>query len=218
MKAYLAEFIGTFFLVFLGTGAIVLNEVTNGVITHVGVSAVFGIAVVCMIYLFGKFSGSHINPAVTVSLYSVKMFSGRQVVPYVIAQFMGAVTASVLLHFVFPLNQNLGRTMPSGSLNESFLLEFLMSFILMLVILISSSQKQMATWIPGLLIGITVGLEAYFGGGISGASMNPIRSIGPALISGKLQALWIYIIAPTIGMLAASFIWFQLKKKMQVMP
>jgi len=206
-KKYLAEIIGTFALVFCGTGAIIINEQTHGVITHVGVAITFGLIILAMIYSFGENSGAHFNPAVTISFAIAKLFPAKQITPYIIAQLTGAFLATLILKFLFPENVNLGATLPAGSQMQSFILEFILTFFLMTVILnVSQGSKEVGV-MAGIAIGATVGLEAMFAGAICGASMNPARSIAPAIISGNINTLWIYILAPISGAAAATLIW-----------
>ncbi len=164
-----------------------------------GVSLSFGIAVTSMIYLFGSTSGAHINPAVTLGFWMSGNFPLRQVGPYVLAQLTGGILASLLLFFFFTQHPNLGATVPANAERESFLLEIFLTLLLMLVIILAVKAPRNWNSKAAILIGATVMLEAYFGGPISGASMNPARSVGPALISGHLGSLWIYITAPFIG-------------------
>ena len=201
MKKYFAEMAGTYLLVFLGTGSIVLSQSGFSFINHSLISISFGVSVFLMILLFGKLSGAHINPAVTLILAIDKKFRWRDVLPYTVFQIIGAVLASFTLHLLFPLNDFLGATIPCGSDLKSFLLEILLMFLLMLTIFNAGSKLIIAA----LLIGAMVSLEAYFAGPICGASMNPARSIGPALISGHLEHLYIYIFAPIIGGILAVF-------------
>jgi len=198
MKPLAAEFLGTFALVFAGTGAIVINDMT-GAITHIGVALTFGLIVLAMIYTFGDVSGAHLNPAVTVGFWLAQRFPGRQVGAYVLAQVAGAVLASGLLRLLFPPSKLLGATQPAGPLMQSFVLETVLTALLMLVILnVSTGAKEKGTT-AGIAVGAVIGLEAMFAGPISGASMNPARSLAPALISGHLDALWIYLLAPVLG-------------------
>ncbi len=199
MKKYLAEFAGTFLLVLFGTGSIVLSQSGFIFVDHTIISITFGISVFIMILLFGKLSGAHINPAVTICLAIDKKFRWKDVLPYCFSQILGALLASYTLHSLFPHNELLGASLPSGSSIQSFLLEILLMFFLMLAIVNGSINIVFAA----LVIGAIVGLEAFFAGPICGASMNPARSIGPALVSGHLEHLWIYIFAPVIGGLLA---------------
>lgn len=203
MRRGLAEFLGTFTLVFAGTGAIVVNEVQSGVVTHPGIAAVFGLVVAAMIYTFGDVSGAHLNPAVTLAFTASGRFPARQVPLYLAAQILGAIAGSALLSHLFPGTKTLGETLPAGSARQSFIFEVVLTLILMLVILQVSIGAREKGITAGLAIGATVGLEALFAGPICGASMNPARSLGPALVSGRLSEIWIYLIAPTLGALLA---------------
>jgi aquaporin Z len=203
MNRLVAEFIGTFGIVFAGTGAIVINQETHGTITHLGIAITFGLIVLSMIYTFGDVSGAHFNPAVTVAFATAGRFDWPRVPAYLGAQFTGALAASGLIWALFPTNSLLGTTLPSGSALQSFLLEVVLTFFLMLVILQVSSGAKEKGITAGIAIGATVGLEALFAGPICGASMNPARSLGPAVIALHLDHLWIYLIAPALGALLA---------------
>jgi aquaporin Z len=203
MKKYIGELIGTFALVFCGTGAIVIDEVTNGKVSHVGVAITFGLIVMAMIYTFGDKTGAHINPAVTIAFAIKGAFPKRQVAPYIISQLIGALIASIVLKLLFPNNVLLGATIPSGSNLQSLVLEFILSFFLMLTIIQVAEGGKEKGLFAGLAIGSVVLLEAMFAGPISGASMNPARSIAPALVSGEMKQLWIYILAPISGTASA---------------
>jgi aquaporin NIP len=207
MKPYLAELIGTFGLVFCGTGAIVINEVSGGAITHVGIAITFGLIVMAMIYTFGDISGAHLNPAVTIGFTIINKINKFEAIKYIISQIIGALLASEILHLLFPENLKLGATIPAGSEMQSFILEFILTFFLMLIILHTSQGKKEVQNIAGIIIGSTVLLEAMFAGPICGASMNPVRSLSPALVSGNLQSLWLYLVAPTLGAILAVFTW-----------
>jgi aquaporin NIP len=211
MKKYFAEFLGTFALVFCGTGAIVINQESGGSITHVGIAFTFGLIVMVMIYALGGVSGAHLNPAVTIAFTVAKRFPVREVLPYTLSQLAGAFLASLVLRFLFPLNELLGTTLPAGSVTQSFVLETLLTFFLMLVIIQVSTGSKEQGMFAGLAIGSTVLLEAMFAGPICGASMNPARSIAPAIISGNLQQLWLYIVAPIVGAALAVVVWWVLK-------
>lgn len=213
MRKYLAEFIGTFALVFCGTGAIIINQESGGVITHVGVAITFGLIVSAMIYTVGDISGAHLNPAVTIAFWFSKTFPAKEILPYILSQGLGAFLASFTLKFLFPTNNMLGSTLPAGSPMQSFILEIILTFILMFVIIhIAKGSKEQGMF-AGIAIGGVVMLEAMFAGPICGASMNPIRSIAPALVSGNVQHLWVYILAPILGAMLAVVSWNILKPK-----
>ncbi|QIE60819.1 aquaporin [Rasiella rasia] len=202
-KRIIAEAIGTFALVFCGTGAIVINEFTGGTVTHPGIAITFGLIVMGMIYAFGDISGAHINPAVSIAFAYAKKFPWKEVPLYVLAQLIGAIAASLLLLFLFPENELLGTTLPKIGVFKVFVFEILLSFFLMVVIInVSTGAKEIGV-IAGIAIGGVVLLEALFAGPITGASMNPARSLAPALVSGNLQHLWLYLIAPIIGCIIA---------------
>lgn len=203
MKKYIAEAIGAFSLVFTGTGAIIVNDLNQGVITHVGIAITFGLIVMAMIYSIGDVSGAHINPAVSIAFWAAGRFEGKQAAPYIISQCLGALAASGLLRVLFLEHGNLGATLPAGAWWQSFIFEILLTFILMFVILNVSTGAKEKGIMAGTAIGSVVALEAMFAGPVCGASMNPARSIAPALVSGQLSYLWIYLTAPVIGALLA---------------
>ena len=203
LKKYMAEGIGTFSLVFAGTGAIVVNDVSDGVITHVGIAITFGLVVMAMIYSIGDVSGAHINPAVTIAFWVAKRFVGKEVIPFIISQCVGAFIASGLLRIMFHEHPNLGATLPSGPWLQSFLFEIFLTFILMFVVLNVSTGAKEKGIMAGVAIGSVVAFEAMFAGPICGASMNPARSIAPAIVSGEVGDLWLYLTAPVIGALLA---------------
>jgi aquaporin NIP len=207
MKKYLAEFIGTFAIVFCGTGAIVINQESNGAISHMGIAITFGLIVMCMIYTFGEISGAQFNPAVTIAFTFAGKHDKKEVLPYIGSQIAGAFLGSFILKLLFPLNQNLGATLPAGSQGQSFVLEIILTFLLMLVILHVSQGSKETGLFAGIVIGSTVLLEAMFAGPICGASMNPARSLSPAMVSGNIHDLWIYMLAPVLGAILAAFTW-----------
>lgn len=213
MNKYLAELLGTFALVFCGTGAIIINQQSNGAVTHVGIAITFGFIVMAMIYALGNISGAHMNPAVTIAFTIAKRFQLKRVLPYIISQLSGAVLASLVLHYLFPTNVFLGATLPAGTDMQSFILECILSFFLMLVIINVATGSKEQGMFAGLAIGSTVLLEAMFAGPIWGASMNPARSIAPAIVSGHTQHLWIYLAAPTFGAALAVPVWQFLNHK-----
>jgi aquaporin NIP len=198
-KKYWAEFIGTFVLVFAGTGAIVTNEVSSGTVTHVGIALTFGFAVLAMIYTVGDISGAHLNPAVTIGFWFSRRLEKGAVLPYVASQCAGAFVASAVLLLLFGQRGDLGATQPAGPAMQSFTLEVLLTAILMLAILSVSTGAKEKGITAGIVVGSVIALEAMFAGPISGASMNPARSLGPALVSGNLGNLWVYLVAPSLG-------------------
>ncbi len=203
MKKLLAEALGTFTLVFAGTGAIVINEVSGGAVTHAGIALTFGLVVLAMIHTFGDVSGAHLNPAVTTAFAAAGRFPWRSVPGYLGAQMTGALAASGLLRFLFPQATTLGATLPAGPPVQSFVLELVLTAILMLTILSVSTGGKEKGVTAGIAIGSVIALEAMFAGPVSGASMNPARSLAPALVSGSLEHLWIYLAAPALGALLA---------------
>jgi aquaporin NIP len=195
----LAEVIGTFALVFAGTGAIVINDMSGGAITHPGIALTFGLIVMAMIYTLGEISGAHLNPAVTFGFWLGRRFPGRKVPLYIGSQILGAILASVLLRLCLGPHPTLGATLPAGSDMQSFTLEIVLTALLMFVVLNVACGSKEQGLMAGIAVGGVVALEAMFAGPICGASMNPARSLAPALVSGNLTSLWIYLIAPTVG-------------------
>jgi aquaporin Z len=211
MKKYCAEVLGTFALVFCGTGAVIVNQESHGVITHVGIALTFGLIVMVMIYALGPVSGAHLNPAVTIAFTVAKRFPAKEILPYMISQATGAFLASGALRLLFDRNDTLGATLPSGTAMQAFIFEVILTFFLMLVIIQVATGSKEQGMFAGLAIGSTVLLEAMFAGPISGASMNPIRSLAPAVVSGHYEHLWVYITAPVIGAVASVFVWKMIK-------
>ncbi len=190
-------------MIFCGTGAMTVNEVTGGEVTHVGIAITWGLIVMAMIYAFGETSGAHFNPAVTIAFAYAKKFAWKEVPKYITAQVLGAFVASLVLWFLFPASEYLGATIPTVDVWRAFVLELLLTFFLMVVIInVSTGSKEMGI-IAGIAVGAVVLLEAMFAGPITGASMNPARSIAPAVVSGNIADLWIYIFAPIIGCVLA---------------
>jgi aquaporin Z len=204
MKKALSEFIGTYALVFAGTGAIIINDVSGGSITHVGIAFTFGLVVLTMIYTIGDISGAHLNPAVTLGFFAARRLPAREVVPYILSQVAGALTASLTLRFLFPSHKMLGCTLPAGTDGQSFVLEAILTFLLMFVILGVSTGAREKGITAGIAVGGIIGLEAMFAGPVCGASMNPARSLAPAIVSGHPGHLWIYLSAPVLGAVAAT--------------
>ena len=200
---FFAEFLGTFIMIFAGTGAMIVNEISGGIVTHVGVALTFGLVVAAMIYTFGDVSGAHLNPAVSISFAVAGRFPFADLPAYITAQLLGALAASGTLKLLFPTSQSLGMTLPSGSISQSFLLEVILTAILMLTILSVSHGAREKGITAAIAIGSVVGLEAMFAGPICGASMNPARSLGPALVSGNFQHIWLYVISTILGAILA---------------
>lgn len=199
-----AEAIGTFFLVLIGPGAVMVNAYTDGVIGHAGIALAFAFVVLAMIYTIGHLSGAHINPAVTVAFWSAGRFPGKEVLPYVLAQSIGAILASLALRWILGPVGALGTTVPAIPLRAAFAVEFLLSFVLMFVIMAVATDERVADGFAGLAVGLTVGFDAMMGGPLTGASMNPARSLGPAVAGNIWEAHWIYWLAPITAMIAAA--------------
>lgn len=203
LRASLAELVGTFTLVFVGISAIIVNDITGGAAGLLGIAVAFGMTVSVMIYSIGDVSGAHINPAVTIGFWAAGRFPASRVGPYVVAQFLGGIMAAALALLFFDNVADLGSTQPSGDLMQSLGLEIVLTFFLMFVIISVVSGSKEKGIMAGLAIGGTIVLDIIFGGPVSGASMNPARSLGPALLSGNLNALWIYFAGPIVGALVA---------------
>lgn len=215
-RELVAEAIGTFILVFAGTGAVMVNQISNGAITHLGISFVFGAIVSALIYALAHISGAHFNPAVTLAFWAGGFFPRRRVIPYILAQALGAIAASTLLLISLGDVAKLGATLPlNQNWQQSFVLETVLTFILMLVIFGSGLDRRASIGFAGLAIGLTVGLEAAFMGPITGASMNPVRSLGPALVGGIWQHHWLYWVAPILGAQLAVWVYRSLSNNFQ---
>lgn len=207
MNKYIAEAIGTFALVFCGTGAIIIDGVSGGALGTVGIAITFGLIVMAMIAAVGEVSGAHFNPAVTIGFWVSKRFEGKEVLPYITAQAIGAFFASGVLRFLFPDSLTMGETLPAGHWLQTFVFEIILTFFLMFVIIHVATGSKEQGIIASIAIGAIVLLEALFAGPITGASMNPIRSIAPAIVNMNLEHLWMYIVAPILGSVLAVFSW-----------
>ena len=203
MKNYISEFIGTFAMIFCGTGAMTIDEITGGDVTHVGIGITWGLIVMAMIYAFGEISGAHFNPAVSIAFAYAKKFSWKEVPKYIFFQVAGAFAASLLLMWLFPKSELLGATIPTVDVWRAFVLELILTFFLMVVIINVSTGSKEVGMMAGIAIGSVVLLEALFAGPITNASMNPARSLAPNIVSGNIKELWLYILAPIIGALLA---------------
>jgi len=213
----LAEAVGTFALVFAGCGAIMIDSLSHGQITHVGVGLVFGLVIAAMIYATGHLSGAHLNPAVTLGFALARHFPWRRLLGYWLAQCGGALLAALALRLLLGNVASLGATKPMGAGGawQAFWLEAILTFLLMFVIMAVATDTRAVGQAAALAIGATVGLEALFAGPISGASMNPARSLAPALVGGSWTALWVYLTAPFLGaaLAALTYRWLRLNSQ-----
>jgi MIP family channel proteins len=198
LRKVVAEAIGTFALVFAGCGAVMVDAKTHQ-LGHVGVAITFGLVIMFGIYAVGHVSGAHFNGAVTFAFALTRHFPWPRAFAYWAAQLAGALLAALLLRASLGGVAHVGATLPAGSQGQSFVWELVMSGFLMFVILAVATDTRAVGEAAAIAIGGTIGLDAMFGGPISGASMNPMRSLGPAIVSGDLHALWLYLVAPVIG-------------------
>jgi len=203
IRRAMAEGVGTFFLVLIGPGAVMVNAYSAGSLGGTGIALAFGFVVLAMIVSLGHLSGAHINPAVTVAFWSVHRFPGKEVLPYVVAQCTGAVAAALVLRAVLGTIGDSGATLPHVGAGRSLLVEWLLSFVLMLVIMAVATDDRVAERSAAIAVGLTVGFCALLGP-LTGSSMNPARSLGPALVGGRWEAHWVYWLAPITGMMAAA--------------
>lgn len=213
---YIAEFIGTFFLVFFGCGSVILSNLN---ISDVGsfVPIIFGAAVSIMIYAVGHISGAHFNPAVTIAFWSAKRFPAQRIPFYVLAQVSGALTASLVHLFLWGAEHTFGVTTFQGETSVALLMEFILSFALMFVIISVATDSRAVGELAGIAIGSTVAVCAFVGGPLTGASMNPARTLGPALVAQDFTGIWIYFVAPILGTVLATFVyeWIRCHKEAQ---
>ena len=198
-----AECIGTFVLVAVGAGAAAVNAWSHGVVSATGVSLAFGCVILIAVYALGHVSGAHLNPAVTVSFWLARRFPGRDVAPYVAAQLAGAVLGALGLRAVLGSAASAAATLPSIPVGRALGVEIVLSFVLMLVVMAVATDSRVAGEVAGLAVGFTVMVDALTGGPLTGASMNPARSFGPALATGQWTAHWIYWTGPLLGMALA---------------
>jgi aquaporin NIP len=215
IKKSISELLGTFALVFCGTGAIIIDKETGGGVSHIGVAITFGLIVMAMIYALGEISGTHINPAVSIAFTLAGRLPVKSLGVYIASQVTGAFLASLTLKTLFPSNELLGTTLPAGADWQSFVLELILTYFLMLVIInVATGPKEQGLF-AGIAIGSVILLEAMFAGPISGASMNPARSLAPAILSGHTESLWVYLVAPVVGAALAIPTWKYLTAKNQ---
>jgi MIP family channel proteins len=207
MKKSLAELIGTFTMVFAGCGSVMVAERFPGSISHAGVSVVFGLVVAVMIYAVGHISGAHFNPAVTLGFAAARHFPFEEVLAYWFSQFIGALLAIGVLKVILPVGQSYGATFPAVTWAQALGWEVILTFFLMFVIVAVATDTRAVGTMAGAAIGGTVMLAAWVGGPVTGASMNPARSLAPALFEGRLDVMWIYIAGPCIGAIAAALLY-----------
>lgn len=203
-RRWIAELIGTFFLVLIGPGAAMVNAASGGTIGHAGVALAFAFVIVAMIHAVGHLSGAHLNPAVTLAFWSVRRFPAREVIPYIVAQCFGAILASLSLYAILGHVGRMGATVPSIPVGAAFGMEWLLSFALMFVIMAVATDERVADGFAAIAVGLTVGFCAMMGGPLTGASMNPARSLGPAVVGGIWTAHWIYWVAPITATIVAA--------------
>ncbi len=217
MRRYLAEFLGTYGLVFFGTGAIIVNDITSNSFGLTGIAIAFGLIVAVMIYTFGSISGAHINPAVTIAFTLKKKLDLKDCFGYIICQIIGAIAASFTLHFLFRNHQTLGMTLPSGTVLQSFIMEYISTFFMMFTILgVTKKGNSNTKSLAGIVIGFVILAMIFVAGPVSGGAFNPARSIGPAVVVGNYNHLWIYLTAPIFGTVTAVFVWNFLFEKVKI--
>jgi len=207
LKKGLAELIGTFTLVFAGCGSVMVAERFPGTISHAGVSMVFGLAVAVMIYAVGHISGAHFNPAVTLAFAAARHFPFEEVLAYWFSQFIGALLAISVLKAILPMGQSYGATVPAVPWGQALSWEIILTFFLMFVIVAVATDTRAVGTMAGAAIGGTVMLAAWVGGPVTGASMNPARSFAPAIFEGRLEVMWIYVLGPCLGAVAAALLY-----------
>ncbi|KAL8113129.1 aquaporin NIP1-1-like [Apium graveolens] len=208
MQKVIAEMLGTYFVIFAGEAAVTVNLAKSNVVTLPGISIVWGLAVMVMVYSVGHISGAHFNPAVTIAFATCKRFPWKEVTPYIFAQVSGSTLASGTLRLIFNGKQDeFSGTLPSGSELQSFVLEFVITFYLMFVISGVATDNRAIGELAGLAVGATIVVNVMIAGPISGASMNPARSLGPAIVSSIYRGIWIYMVAPIAGAIAGAWVY-----------
>ncbi|MEP7010275.1 MAG: MIP family channel protein [Acidobacteriota bacterium] len=207
-----AEFVGTFVLVTVGCGAIVVNQMT-GALGHQGVAASFGLVILVMIAAIGHLSGAHFNPAVTLAFALTRHFEWRDVLPYLFAQLVGAVSGAWVLRAAFGTTAGLGATLPTGTNLQALGIEILLTAVLMFVIVSVATDTRAVGQLAAIAIGATVGLDALWGGPVTGASMNPARSFGPALVAGIWRGHWVYWLGPIVGAILGAALYQYLRSE-----
>lgn len=210
-KKLIGEFLGTYFLMFLGTGAIVVNALTQS-LSPMWISFLFGVLVMVIIYAFGHISGAHINPAVTIAYLVNKDICMREAAYYIVVQMIGAISASYSLLFLFGNVANLGAVLPQMAWEKAFVIEIILTFMLMLVIFTSAVHGKAIKSFAGIVIGGAVMVADMFGGVLSGAALNPARSLAPAIASGVWDYQWMYVVATILGAVLAAFVYRALQE------
>jgi MIP family channel proteins len=208
----LAEAVGTFMLVVIGPGAAAVNLHTQGAVSHVGVALSFAFVILAGVYALGHISGAHFNPAVTAGFWLSGRFPRRDVVPYALAQLSGATAGALLLRFLLGADAQAAATVPSVPLFSAFVVEIVLTFFLMLVIMAVATDHRVASPAAGLAVGLTVGFDAMMGGPLTGASMNPARTFGPAIATGVWTGHWLYWLGPLVGACLAVLTYGYLRK------
>lgn len=212
MGILIAEFVGTFALIFIGAGSIVMDHVTGGAVGLTGIALAHGLAIACMASAVGAASGGHLNPAVTIAFLTTRRISAGNAVKYIIAQCAGAIVAAVALKFVTPAESvaatTLGTPMLGANISvaQGVVMEIILTFFLMFVVY-GTAVDSRAPRMAALFIGLTVAFDVLAGGPITGAAMNPARSLGPALVSGHIENIWLYWVGPVIGAVLAAVIY-----------
>ncbi|PAN32806.1 hypothetical protein PAHAL_5G513800 [Panicum hallii] len=208
MQKIIAEILGTYFMIFAGCGSVVVNLSTAGTVTFPGICAVWGLVVMVLVYSVGHISGAHFNPAVTVAFATCGRFPWKQVPSYAVAQVLGSTLASLTLRVVFggaTAREHFFGTAPSGSDAQAVALEFVISFYLMFVVSGVATDNRAIGELAGLAVGATVLLNVLFAGPITGASMNPARTLGPAIVAGRYRSIWVYVVGPVCGTVAGAW-------------
>jgi len=204
LKKNLSEFLATFSLIFFGCGAMVVNQLYDGIIGHIGTNLVFGLIIMVMIYSVGDISGAHMNPAVTFAFYIDHQLDLKTTFYYIVSQLIGSLSASLVLKLLFPKALLLGNTIPTGSYLQVFVLEFIVSFLLFLLIVNVSEGPKETGMMAGIAVGSYIMVSGLFAGPVGGNSLNPARTLGPAIVTLRFDGLYLYLIAPVLGTTLAS--------------
>ncbi|KAK7247212.1 hypothetical protein RIF29_42089 [Crotalaria pallida] len=208
LQKLVAEVLGTYFLIFAGCFSVVVNKNNDNVVTLPGISIVWGLAVMVLVYSVGHISGAHFNPAVTIAFATTGRFPWKQVPAYVSAHVLGSTLASGTLRLIFMGKEDqFAGTLPQGSNLQAFVVEFIITFYLMFIISGVATDNRAIGELAGIAVGATVLLNVIFAGPITGASMNPARSIGPAFVHHEYRGIWVYLVAPVMGAVAGAWVY-----------